>query len=264
MAYLDLNKITSMAAVGGYAGYRYLSDETVLTLLSITQTLKRYSFWAGSGYTLTQSEYDDVERIVDTIDYEITQEVTMPAVEKIAEQIYTGETSEIVASWSTPVTPYRKISFICDGLRTGSSEYGGYHTRITINHTQESQLYSQNYLYVSGGNITNADLANDLEYITAWGSVVGRNESIRSGGYIRGEIYPCDVVQPQYICLDVGIRTETPGYSAMGRYDAMLRNPVGLPESIRIVPDPPMTSFVCGIAYQYAPQRIKLSVYGWS
>lgn len=70
---MRLSEIQSLAAEGGYAGLSFLSQETAACILSAAVWLHREYAWIGDEHNLSESELDEIDELVSTLEYEVMQ-----------------------------------------------------------------------------------------------------------------------------------------------------------------------------------------------
>lgn len=108
MAYIDLSEFNDLASDGGYAGYKELSDTTVLLCLTFLLNAENENNWRGAGYSLTPAEIDEIDGIVAGAQAELMTN--------------TGGTPTgaiICTAWATAQDGY----LLCDGATYDKGDY---------------------------------------------------------------------------------------------------------------------------------------------
>lgn len=163
---LSLPIIRELSTDTPYGGYRSLDSMSAATLLSIVPWLDDLNNWEGDGYSLTESEIDEIQAVVAEINDNLLTEGSTPVSDytKIVEVNATSDVAYLdtgIISFSG----YNILKVFISGLMTDRDDSQYDHMLLSINQDTTPGTYKSfnwNGYYNSGSKVENIGDRNGL------------------------------------------------------------------------------------------------------
>lgn len=131
---LNLDILQALAASGAYGGFRDLSPETAVTILSAGVWLSNLTNWQGVGDELTPLEIDEIEALVAELEFETMTEEGAPVGSyiKIAEAVAVEDIASLtVDDFDSGV--FHSYELVIHGMKSNSVATWVDHVKMTMN-----------------------------------------------------------------------------------------------------------------------------------